>query len=212
MEIVIGFDFECAGGIPEKHGFTQLGASAHELDTGVCIGQFNQYANMKGLEWEERCVREFWSRPDNQERYKETLEQVENAQFTCKEVVNQFIAWAREISKGRKCVMISDNMIYDGGLIKYYSGVDIMYLLGERTVYFETASVYYGMYMMHKLERLDKDSDDLSSKSIALAAASYATKKELEWPKTEVNHDHHPVHDAENMVLKWIFIQNSIKS
>ena len=70
-EIVIGFDFECAGGIPAKHGFTQLGASAHELKTGKKIAGFNEYANMKDLEWEERCVKEFWEK--NPDRYAETL-------------------------------------------------------------------------------------------------------------------------------------------
>lgn len=210
MEIVIGFDFECAGGIPAKHGFTQLGASAHELKTGTKIAGFNMYANMNGLEWEERCVNEFWSQPNNQKRYKETLENVQQASLTCKEVVDAFVTWAREISKDRKCVVISDNMIYDGGLLKYYSNVDVMYLLGRRTVYFETASVYYGMYMMHEGHQLNEDVDNLSSKQLALDATSFAINKTLTWPKSDVTHDHHPEHDAENMVLKWIFIQNSI--
>ncbi len=204
-EIVIGFDFECAGGVPSKHGFTQLGASAHELQSGKKIAGFNEYANMTGLEWEERCVKEFWEK--NPERYAETLEKTNSAVLTCGEVVAMFVVWARAVSHGRKCVVISDNMIYDGGLLKHYSGVDVMYLLGRRTVYFETASVYYGMYAQHKNARLDQDADDLSSKEIALGAINATRQEKLAYPKSGVNHDHHPENDAENMVTKWIFIQ-----
>lgn len=205
-EIVIGFDFECAGGIPAKHGFTQLGASAHELKTGKKIAGFNEYANMKDLEWEERCVKEFWEK--NPDRYAETLKKTQNAKLSCREVVAKFIEWARDVSSGRKCVIISDNMIYDGGILKYYSGVDVMYLLGRRTVYFETASVYYGMYAIHRQGQLNQDSDDLSSKKIALEAIDRS--RNLKWPESKVKHDHHPENDAEDMVNKWIYIQNNL--
>lgn len=207
-EIVIGFDFECAGGIPRENGFTQLGASAHELDTGIKIGGFNEYANMTKLEWEERCVKEFWEK--NPERYAETLQETTRAPLTCEQVVAKFIEWAREIAKGRKCIFLSDNMIYDGGLLKYYSGVDVMYLLGEWTVYFETSSYYYGLYSMHKRARITQDSDHLSSKNIALDAVNAIKSPALTWPESKVNHDHHPENDAENMVMKWIFIQNNL--
>ena len=207
-EIVIGFDFECAGGIPIKHGFTQLGASAHELDTGKKIGGFNEYASMVGLEWEERCVKEFWEK--NPERYAETLEKTMNATLTCAQVVEKFIEWVREMAKDRKCIIVSDNMIYDGGLLKYYSGIDVMYLLGEWTVYFETASYYYGLHSMHKRARITEDSDHLNSKQIALDAVNATKSEPLTWPESKVNHDHHPENDAENMVMKWIFIQNNL--
>ena len=207
-EIVIGFDFECAGGIPEKHGFTQLGASAHELKTAKKISGFNMYASMKGLEWEEQCVKEFWEK--NPERYQETLKKTSESKFSQYQVVLFFIGWVRDIARDRKCVLISDNMIYDGGLLKYYSKIDIMYLLGRRTVYFETSSVYYGMYALNKRAVLDQDSDHLSSKKIALEAINDMNGRFAKYPETKVTHDHHPENDAENMVNKWIFIQNNL--
>ena len=209
-EIVIGFDFECAGGIPNDNGFTQLGASAHELKTGKKIAGFNEYASMKGYVWEERCVKEFWEK--NPERYAETLKKTADSKHTCAEVVAMFIEWAREVSKGRKCVIISDNMIYDGSLVKYYSGVDVIYLLGNGyTCFFETASVYFGMYANHKRQKLDFDSKDgLSSKQLALDAINANREVKLEYPTNGVKHDHRPENDAENMVNKWCFIMNNL--
>lgn len=202
-EIVIGFDFECAGGVPSENGFTQLGASVHERSNSNKIGGFNEYANMKDYFWETRCVTEFWEK--NPERYADTLTRTSSSTMTCKQVIDKFIVWIREVSKDRKAVVLSDNMIYDGGLLKYYSGVDIMYLLGRRTVYFETSSVYYGMYALSKRMILNQDSDDLSSKKIALEAIG-----KDKYPASSCSHDHHPENDAQAMVEKWIFIMNNL--
>ena len=85
-----------------------------------------------------------------------------------------------------------------------------MYLLGEWTVYFETASYYYGLHSMYKRARITEDSDHLNSKQIALDAVNATKSEPLTWPESKVNHDHHPENDAENMVMKWIFIQNNL--
>lgn len=208
-EIVIGFDFECAGGVPALNGFTQMGASAHLLSTGEKIAGFNEYAKMEGLEWEERCVKEFWEK--NPERYAETLEKTKNAKMTCSEVVEAFIDWAKGVSKFRQCVFVSDNMIFDGGLLKYYAKRDVMYILGRYTVFYETSSVYNGMHSLRKRARLDQASGDLSSKKVALEAVRELVGDEkLEYPETEAKHDHNPENDAEAMVRKWVFIQNSL--
>lgn len=208
-DIVIGFDFECAGGVPAINGFTQMGASAHLLSTGEKIAGFNEYASMEGLEWEERCVKEFWKK--NPERYADTLEKTKKSTLTCSQVVDAFIEWARGVSKFRKCVFVSDNMIYDGGLLRYYAKTDIMYLLGRYTVFLETSSVYYGMHASAKRAKLCQDSDELSSKKVALDVVRTLKNDEtLEYPKIEVSHDHNPENDAEVMVRKWIFIQNNL--
>lgn len=208
-EVVLAFDFECAGGVAQKNGFTQLGASVHELSTGKKLAGFNEYANMMGYEWEDRCVKEFWEK--HPERYKDTLEKVESAPLTCEEVVEKFVRWARETCANRKCVILSDNMIYDGGLLKHFAKVDVLYLLGRRSVYFETSSVYYGMHMMHKRARIDESSDDLSSKEIALDAVR-AFNKDANWPEHGPSHDHNPENDAENMARKWIYIQQQFST
>jgi hypothetical protein len=202
-EIVIGFDFECAGGVPQKHGFTQLGASAHVLSTGEKISGFNQYASMDGFEWEDRCLREFWLK--NPVRYKETLLGTTSAQETCWEVVALFNSWVRQVSAGRKCTMISDNMIYDGGLLKFFSTEDIMYLHGDMTVFFDTGSVYYGMQALHTGTGLSWATDQGSSKQGALKAVGAPG-----FPIFDVKHDHHPQNDAETMVRRWIYIQRCL--
>lgn len=209
-EIVIGFDFEAAGGNPSKNGFTQLGASAHEFVSGKKLGGFNKYANMEGFEWEPRCVEQFWKK--NPERYEETLAGIAAAEHSCAEVVQQFVEWAREISKDRKCVFVSDNMIFDGGILSHFMGDEVMYLLGgtTKTVYFETSSVYYGMFSAVKRRRIDHASDDWSSSGIALDALSSIKNKAVEWPLFDVVHDHQPEHDAEHMVQKWIYVQNCL--
>lgn len=202
-EIVIAFDFECAGGVPSKHGFTQLGASAHVLATGEKLGGFNEYASMQGYVWEERCVEEFWKKQP--ERYAETLAATAAATNSCHAVVRLFVEWARGISKGRKCSMLSDKMIYDGGVLKYFADVDVIYLLGAWTVYYDIGSLYYGMGAKHADKRVRCATDDSSAKQAALEAVG----KEA-FPASEVAHDHHPEHDAEAMARKWVFIQQSL--
>ena len=127
-----------------------------------------------------------------------------------KDVVNMFVQWIRTIATGRKCVVISDNMIYDGGLLKYYSDVDVIYLLGGYTVYFETSSVYYGMSCLNKRTKLCYDTRDESSKKLALEAVNANKTTKVEFPSDGVKHDHHPENDAENMANKWCFIMNNI--
>lgn len=209
-EIVVGFDFECAGGIPSKHGFTQLGASAHLFKTEEKIAEFNQYSNMKGYEWEERCVEEFWKK--NPERYEETLDSTDIAMHSCHEVVANFVDWIRDLAKDRTCVVVSDNMIYDGGALKYFADVDVIYLLGKGryTPCYETSSVYYGIYSAIMNKPLCYETRNMSSKTAVLQALSMKLGKPVEWPKMDVKHDHHPANDAETMVRQWMFVQKSL--
>jgi len=210
-ELVLCVDFEAAGGNFKKNGFTQLGASIHVLKTGDKIAGFNEYSNMKGKDWDKKCVDEFWI--NHPKRYKETLEKIEESPYTCEEVVVHFIEWMKKHIGDKKHIVISDNLVFDIGLLGCYFDGDIMYLLGgsKRTIYFETSSVYYGMHSAHKRVRLCQDSDMLSSKEIALDVVKDLNEDHtLQYPKRGVNHDHNPENDATSMGEKWCFIQNSI--
>lgn len=202
--IYFGIDFECAGGVPALHAFTQFGAVAYDSVTEKKIDGFNMYANMNGYTWEERCLKEFWEK--NQTRYKETIIKTGAAKETPYEVVDLFIKWLRKTCNGRKCVIFSDNMIYDGGLLKYFSNVDIMYLAGEYTTYCETSSVYEGMYAMRTDKPVTYESLQDSSKKHGLEAVD-----ESKFPDNDVTHDHNPENDASVMMENWFFIQNGLK-
>jgi hypothetical protein len=172
-EIVIGFCFEHIGCAQSENEFTQLGASAHELESGKKIAGFNMYATMKDLNW----IR------------------------SGKGVIDFFVKWARKVSKDRHCVIISNNMIFDGRLLKFYSNVDVIYILGRNTLYYEFGYVYMGVNMHKKKKCLDQEYTDIShNKSL-----SHKTEKGI-FPKTDV---YNTEKDAEYMVTQWIYVMNN---
>jgi hypothetical protein len=57
-ELVIGFDFNCAGSIPIINGFLQLGASARDLKTGDLVDSFHEYSNMEGYECDPKVMKQ----------------------------------------------------------------------------------------------------------------------------------------------------------
>lgn len=208
MSYVVALDFEAAGGVCKKHGFTQLGGVIVRVKDGVVLHKFNEYASMDGYEWEDRTYNEFWSK--HPERHLETVDKTKGSDVKSPyEIVDLFIIWVKKHTETFKddVYFISDNAAFDVAILRYFSSTDIMYIFGKYTEFVDISSVYLGFYGRPiKSSVMDK-----SGKQLALNGINMNKKLKLEKPEFEVSKDHNPVNDAEEMALYWCFFQREIK-
>jgi hypothetical protein len=213
MSFCIAVDFEAPGGITPVHGFTQLGAALIDIKQGKVLADFNKYANMTGFTWEERCLKEFWLRPDMKSKYENTIEQCAQSTKNPYEVVDSFILWAKQCMlehniEPHEIYLISDNAAFDLGILRCFSrNQDIMYMFGDG-IYRETVDVssfYQGLGVEVNL--------DASAKKLGLKGlnAGRGEGNQLALPKFDVEHDHDAVNDAKTMGLFWSFFVNNLQ-
>lgn len=211
---IIALDFESSGGITPKHGFTQLGAVLMCMEDSTILASFNEYSNMAGCTWEERCVEEFWKK--NPERYNETLQGVAESQSTPAEVVDHFYEWLDTCTMDKQMTtyMISDNAAYDFGILKYFSTKrDTMYSIGGNyRSMVDVSDVYNGL----SLQPVTVGLLDGSSKKQGLAGLNKLRALKgltaLQLPEfTHVSHTHQPVDDAHVMALYWVWFQRELR-
>lgn len=200
-ECCIAYDFEAPGGIPGKHAFSQLGAVLFNMSTGKVLRTFNHYANLTGYCFEERCVREFWSKFP--QRHAETIEECSKSPLSPYDVVALFhqtcLEWVREYPN---TIMITDNAGYDAALLKFFSPVDTMYFLGPCQCMLDTRATYLGM------TRLPVTYARWDSNPYKYLVAAFPSIPPL---NTEgVSHDHHPVNDATVIAMKWHHINKHL--
>jgi hypothetical protein len=205
-EYVIAIDYEAAGGVPFRNGFTQLGACLVRISDGAVLAKFSEYANMRGYEWDARCVREFWEK--NPELYEETkrITSDENTPSPY-EVTRQFLQWVdMETRHVRdKVYFISDNAPFDVGMLRYFSDRDILYLFGDYREMVDVSSVYMGM----SRRRVTRGLMDEDAKGLGRRVVSDMLGVPFE-PKIDVEHDHHAVNDAIHMALHWAAVQRAL--
>jgi hypothetical protein len=206
-EYVIALDYESAGGVPFRNGFTQLGAALVRIRDGAILAKFSEYANMRGYEWDLRCVREFWEK--NPELYEETKKMTsdENTPSTY-EVVRAFLQWVDMETRGSirdKVYFISDNAPFDLAIFRAFSERDILYLFGEYRQMVDVSCVYRGM----SRRKVGLGLMNESSRDLAREVVSDILGGPFE-PKIETEHDHHAVNDAINMAQYWAAIQRAL--
>lgn len=204
----IVFDFEAFGGAPGKNAFTQLGAVVFNFESGMVEGTFNMYARQDGYEQEQRCVKEFWSRPEMKERFETTLAEAQKAEKNPYQVITAFREWClswEQLFPG--CVLVTDNSNFDLGLLKFFSETDTMYFLGRLTECVDTGVFYKGAM------RLPLGTSIAKSKFETCVAQ---LQKQIEGPVDPfdpglVAHDHNPVNDAHMIALKLHYVNNLLK-
>jgi hypothetical protein len=201
---VISFDFEAAGGIPLKNGFTQLGAVLFNMETGLVEDSFNEYASMSGYEWCKRCIDEFWSKFP--ERFEETRFRCMVSKIGPYEIVEKFVNWCRTHSERLKhdVYMITDCSTFDSGLLKTFSKVDTIYILTPfyRDIV-DVSSVYLGLSRKYvDVNHVDGSAFDNCVKHLNI----------IEKFTPSTFHDHHPVNDATVIAEKWYFINKFLSA
>ena len=207
---VVAIDFECAGGIPSKNGFTQLGAVIMEVsDECKVVSSFNSYSSMILYQWDERCVKEFWEK--HPVRFAETKLEVYNpATPQPHVVVNNFMKWVKQETKDFKdsVYLISDNVAFDVGTLKYFSSEhEILYMFGPYQEVVDVSSAYIGM----SLFPVDKNLMNRSSKEVALEAINERLVQKLNAPNFPKSELHHPVDDAKEIASHWCWFQMQLK-
>jgi len=212
MTHVIAFDFEAAGGCTPQHGFLELGAVLVRESDSKVISSFQSFASMQHFDWEERCLEEFWKRPDMAQRFQQVVEGVAKETKGPNKVVAEFLQWAKDVTKDVEDVyFITDNAPFDAGILRAFSDKeDVMYALGgEYRNIIDTNTFYKG------LGGQPVTCSSWNSKDLAIAGLNRirATKglPALDgFPKFEVNHDHNPVNDATSIAMHWCFVQNNL--
>lgn len=200
MSYVIAFDFEAAGGVPLKHGFTELGAVCFDMVNGNVIDSFYLSASMKNFEWEPRCLEEFWLKNPN--LYEETKKCVYAPDVQDPRVViKHFYNWCQDIKKDYPDVyMITDNSTFDSGILKYFSDFDTYYFLGPPMDIVDVSAVYMGIQrrpMNRKL--IDSSSFKGCVEALGLAPFEYENVS-----------PHCATADAEEIARRWKYIQDAL--
>lgn len=211
---IVAIDLECGGGCTPKHGFTQLGAVLMRMEDSAVLASFNEYSNMQGFEWEERCVEEFWKK--NPERYQETLAGIAFSQSTPAQVVDHFYAWLDEHTKDKKdaTYIISDNAAFDLGILKCFSTQrDTMYSFGKYRSMVDVSDVYNGLSLRPvTIDLLNGSSKEQALEGLNKLRLSYGLGP-LQLPEfTHVSHTHQPVDDATVMGLYFCFFQREMRT
>jgi hypothetical protein len=208
MPYVVAFDFESAGGIPSRHAFTQLGAVIMNVDNDEIVAEFNSYSNMKGYEWDERCVNEFWKKYPK--RFEETKREVDRATLNPYQVVGGFIEWVQFNCANLKDVyLLTDNAAFDAGILRYFSvGQDILYIFGEYRPIVESSRYYAGIARTKVTPAtLGQSSKRLAMDRLNRERALYNLAQVEDFPQHPVSHDHNPVNDAKVMAWNWCHLQ-----
>lgn len=213
MPHVIAYDFEAAGGVPSVNGFTRLGAALLNLETGEVVSTFDEYASMRKYDWNSACCVRFWDK--HRELYKETLKKTAESKSSPYEVVEHFLTWVEEVSKPflSDIYLISDNLGFDGGLLKAFCKRDVLYIFGEYREMVDVSSAYIGM--AHCL--VDTKAVNDSAKALALNGLNKHWKlscpeaMDIKYPSVGVIGDHNPVNDSIAMALYWHEFHKRIK-
>jgi hypothetical protein len=206
MSYVVAIDFECAGGVPSKYGFTQLGAVIMKVSEECkVISSFNSYSSMEMFQWDDRCVEEFWDK--HPVRFAETKLEVYNPMTPQPwEVLRNFMAWVRkETAEFKDSVyLISDNVAFDVGVLRHFSSeTDVLYMFGSYREVVDVSSAYMGM----SFKPVDVNLMNKSSKELALEAINERLVRKLNAPKFPPSESHHPVDDAKEIASYWCWFQ-----
>ena len=197
---VIAFDFETAGGCIQKNGFVRLGAVAFDVKNGTVLTEFDGWTSMEGYEWEERCLNEFWKKKENESMYEEALKMTEKSVYTPYQVVDNFVHWVKIIAATvghDDIILISDNVAFDGALLRAFASIDIMYIFGSYRDMVDVSNVYYGISRkMVGTKLLDTSSFGGALQSLGIS----------EQPTFDVVHDHNPVNYATLIAKKWAYV------
>jgi hypothetical protein len=213
MTHVVAFDFESFGPIPNKHGFTQLGAIVMRLSDRTILATFNEYAtNGDGMyQPDERCMREFWAK--NPKRLEETVDQIVKSNLSPHDVIDRFLNWVEENTRDLQDVyFLTDNAAYDVALLKHFAKQDILYLFGG--TYREVVDVS-GFYLGLSGYPVNSEVLNLNGKKLALQGLNFrrclSGLPPVEFPQFQVQHTHEPSDDATLMACYWSFFQNELR-
>nr|QBK86652.1 MAG: hypothetical protein LCMAC102_04480 [Marseillevirus LCMAC102] len=217
--LLISFDIETTGSDPLQHAMVAFGAvamSAKDVNNRCVLGRFRgQIKIPNGYGFEERCEKEFW---DNN-NMKDAKTRVLSCQTEPSDVMYAFVQWILQLrdrlvdGEARRVRFLTDAAYFDAGwmslyLMKYANHYPLHTFFSEPTKsrfkpIIDTNAFFRGVAGTTVLDEL----------AVELArgrfSASKAARDVLSIPDDEVpdvEHDHDPLNDAENILKEYQII------
>jgi hypothetical protein len=170
--IYLAVDIEALGGTLGVHPITQIGAAIIDGTTGQLLDidepVFQTYIfNNDGLKAEERCVKEFWMKEENEAHYEEMVDAIKNPlkSLSKEDAARSFQAWAQDkLDAYSNVTVVTDTCGFDIGGLNWLLGHNdgnMIYLLHKPgsdtelryTPQVDVDSFAEGIYRGHGLKR-----------------------------------------------------------
>jgi hypothetical protein len=114
IKLVLSVDIETSGCNVVEHGILAIGYCVGDLDGNVL---FKDRINMMlddGCYFEERCVKEFWS------KYPDVLKTIQTDAVGPHVGIRAFVDFVYDLEEQYDLIIISDNPVFDIGFLNYY--------------------------------------------------------------------------------------------
>lgn len=200
MFAVLAFDIEATGQLADTHWPCQVGAAVLKLDARgneTTLGFGSYIRKPASRTWEERCVREFWSK--HPELYKNALLSQTTAPDAAA-VARSFVDWCKEVlSDVDELVVVSDNVAFDTMWLNWllnHIGVSAFYAFGGYRDIVDTYSFYRGVRLgardadaQARVDRVWKQTNVMTHNAVDDAIAIARTYIELTHVLKDGQHD-----------------------
>lgn len=192
---IVGLDVEASGMGLRTNFVLQIGLAEVDVETGRVLRKFQSFiAQPENTEWEERCVREFWS------KHPERFEFVKNAIVNAPsrdEVATSVLSWLKDCDKDARFVV--DTPGFDLAWLDSILGhTSHLYAFGNYRDVLDLSSWYLGL---GSVAHPDESSKNALCKRLGLEKL----------PDLGTKHTHDAGDDAENMAVVAAFAFRSLR-
>jgi len=136
LRYFIGYDVEATGQCMKNNFMCRFGASLVEIKTGKQLSRFSTFCKPPSDKhgWEQRCLDEFWFKPDIKPLYDEIVAALPTAP-TLAQAGNLFVSWInKQITEygGESLMFVSDTAGFDYAWLSTAlpGGMSLLYLFG----------------------------------------------------------------------------------
>lgn len=193
----LAVDVETTGRCIQENHLAAVGAAL--VDASVAppkvVDEFLVYLKMpKEKKWEQRCLDEFWLKPENKQVYETTKAEIEDENCpTVKKGMDAFQSWVLRATAGRDVLLVSDTAGFDFGWIDaHLSGTSSLYLLGTYKPTRDMSSWCVGVSGVSPFDAV-WDSKKLACKQLKMEPPVFP----------EHLHDHNPSNDAKTIGMTF---------
>lgn len=202
---ILALDLEGSGDRASENPTLEVGAVIKTTD-GKTLAKFHEFGHCDPDQYEVRCVKDFWNRPDvdptgtKRMRY----EEAQDAYHMWK----NFYEWIEKHTKDLKnFIIVSDNPAYDCGVAsynfdRYFHGMSLHYV-GNRDkdgnkTYVKIRDVHSAVESLAKLCGMERKAFEEK------ILESYYKDHEIE----KSDHDHDALNDANKIANTWLAMAN----
>ncbi len=222
--IGIALDVETTGPCMTKHAMTEFGAVAIALEDHSerrVLAHFEGHMKIpEGCKFEALCEKEFWDVHKPEEKQRALACQAEPA-----DVMHSFIDWVRTVKdryangEARQVRFLCDAAYFDAGWISHYltkyANHNPLHTFFSEPGKSRFKPVIDTNAFFRGVARIDlNDELDVEMGPDGRFSSSKAARKVLGIPdneKSDVEHDHRAVHDAESIIKEYLIVCKYIR-